>query len=57
MTIVAAASAPRVGETSKARRLDDFDNSSIMEADAAAATLKVDIEKGLSSQEAAHRKQ
>jgi len=55
MTMAAAASAPGAGEIAKAGSTDDIGNAYIMEADAVAAALKVDIEKGLSSQEAARR--
>jgi P-type Ca2+ transporter type 2C len=55
MTAAAVASATRGGETAKAGRPGDIGNPSVMEADAVAAALAVDVENGLSAQEAARR--
>ena len=55
MTAVVAASATQAGENSKAGSLGDLDNASVMEADAAAAALAVDVDNRLSAQEAACR--
>ena len=55
MTAAAAASATRAGETVKAGRPGDIDDASVMDAGAVAAALEVDVETGLSAQEAARR--
>lgn len=51
--MTAAASGTRAGETAKADRLGEIGDASVMDADAVAAALGVDIETGLSAQEAA----
>ncbi len=50
-----AASAPRAGETVKAGRPGEIGDASVMDASAVAAALGVDVETGLSAQEAATR--
>ena len=55
MTLAAAASAARAGDASHAGNLADIDNASVTDAGAVAAALEVDIETGLSIQEAARR--
>lgn len=50
-----AAGATRASETAKAGRLGEIGDASVMDADAVAAALEVDVENGLSAQEAARR--
>ena len=51
----AAASALRVGDTAKTVSLGESGDASVVDADAVAAALAVDVESGLSAQEAALR--
>ena len=55
MTAAAAASAARVGGTAKAGRLGEVGDAAFVDAGAVAAALGVDVETGLSAQEAAIR--
>ena len=55
MTLAATASATRSRDTAHAANLADIGNASVMDAGAVAAALEVDIETGLSTQEAARR--
>ena len=55
MTVAAAASATRAGETAKAGSRGEVGDASVMDADAVAAALGVDVETGLGAQEAASR--
>lgn len=53
MTVVARAT--RAGETANAGKPGSLGDASVMEAEVAAAALDVDVENGLSSQEASRR--